>query len=652
MLSEELEPGCRQPHALSLSPIMTTCNTTPTSLIACPAKAAAAPAPGCHLSCGQSATSLLTPIAEDKVRSQLSPSGPQFSDLPVEIHEAILDHLFGVRASTSSAKTEKEAQPLRSWSNVLRHPRRRQLSNLALVSATWRQLIQERLYRHVKVKGTTSELRQCRLWILDHPHLQSYVRHVEIWVPVWEKRAGELVSRAPHPPNYPSQARAQATSIINSLLPSVHENNEIGQTYQLASQNASLEEIFLHVDRLFPNARILTLEGGHCKKPPMIRYHDKFSLYHPDLLPVLRNIQTVVFKGTWNIMREEHDFHTLAASFPNIREWHFGYAKPKSQAYLTMAQIVPKLPPTLTHLNISLETSFSREATSPPMWRKVYPSTHICLNLGAVAPHLEALTYTGRMCSCFFARARRVAKKQQLHSEGLFCPKLKYVDIIVKNCCRAKGDWNDGTGMANWPFIQAFEALVTAGVESLETFTELNYLRIRFIDLESPYPLLNPYFHLQNNSVSGIWNESLLPLLSHLRPEASYAVPTSVSEDRCHGTDHDHECNQSHNPETVDISTPPPPATGPSSEFPAATTTITTTTTASSMAPPSTPTKSTPPTPAQPTTPATTTSTPLSPHQAPKPRKRQKPKLRPQAIKTSWYRDVAELSRATGGGVV
>jgi len=73
----------------------------------------------------------------------------QLADLPVEIHEAILDHLFGVRASTSSSAA-KGSQATRGWSNVLRHPRRKQLSNLALVSALWRRLVQERLYRHSK----------------------------------------------------------------------------------------------------------------------------------------------------------------------------------------------------------------------------------------------------------------------------------------------------------------------------------------------------------------------------------------------------------------------------------------------------------------------------------------------------------------------
>ena len=91
--------------------------------------------------------------ASEKPVERLLPDTPQsrlqLSELPVEIHEAILDHLFGVRASTSSSMANG-SQATRGWSNVLRHPRRKQLSNLALVSPLWRRLVQERLYRHSK----------------------------------------------------------------------------------------------------------------------------------------------------------------------------------------------------------------------------------------------------------------------------------------------------------------------------------------------------------------------------------------------------------------------------------------------------------------------------------------------------------------------
>ena len=67
------------------------------------------------------------------------------NDLPIEIHNAIMDHLAGSLGSLSSSGSR---QSTRNWSHAMRHPRRKQLSDLALVSRLWRPLIQERLYRH------------------------------------------------------------------------------------------------------------------------------------------------------------------------------------------------------------------------------------------------------------------------------------------------------------------------------------------------------------------------------------------------------------------------------------------------------------------------------------------------------------------------
>lgn len=81
--------------------------------------------------------------------SYTSQSGIQFNDLPFEIHEAILDHLFGERTS-GSGNVVPGRPDARSWIRALRHPRRKALSNLALISPIWRGLVQERIYRHSK----------------------------------------------------------------------------------------------------------------------------------------------------------------------------------------------------------------------------------------------------------------------------------------------------------------------------------------------------------------------------------------------------------------------------------------------------------------------------------------------------------------------
>lgn len=69
------------------------------------------------------------------------------TDLPAEIQELIIDHIYGTLGSATSAG-KGVGHGLRNWSMAMRHPRRKQLSDLSLVSKVWRVLIQQRLYRH------------------------------------------------------------------------------------------------------------------------------------------------------------------------------------------------------------------------------------------------------------------------------------------------------------------------------------------------------------------------------------------------------------------------------------------------------------------------------------------------------------------------
>ena len=68
------------------------------------------------------------------------------TDLPEEVQQIVLDMLAGNLRSTSSTATDHYGT--RNWSNALRHPRAKELSNLTLVTPAWRRMIQERLYRH------------------------------------------------------------------------------------------------------------------------------------------------------------------------------------------------------------------------------------------------------------------------------------------------------------------------------------------------------------------------------------------------------------------------------------------------------------------------------------------------------------------------
>lgn len=70
-------------------------------------------------------------------------------ELPPEIQDAFIGHLSGSLHPAGSSSSFETNGP-RNWNMAMRHPRRKQLSDLALVTRVWRDLVQQRLYRHSK----------------------------------------------------------------------------------------------------------------------------------------------------------------------------------------------------------------------------------------------------------------------------------------------------------------------------------------------------------------------------------------------------------------------------------------------------------------------------------------------------------------------
>ncbi|KAI4097017.1 MAG: hypothetical protein LQ339_006873 [Xanthoria mediterranea] len=464
----------------------------------------------------------------EKLSLLTQPHSVRLTGLPVEVQEGVIDHLAGhlIGITPASAVTPSGS---RNWSTAMRHPRRKQLSDLALVSKTWRALIQERLYRHIKVKGTYAGFDECRVWFLKHPHLRPHVRHFEVWMPVWEVKSSRRKTDIPPIPSAFTPRPDLRNRANRGALVVVQEISDMTQAFQQASHNVTLEDIFKHTRDLFPEAYALTIEGGHGKRTPLIKAHppiiDEPALQYPfflsstsnNTLTVNPNIGSLVLKGAWNIIRDRSDFYILKTALPNLREYHCTYAKPKIQAYVAMCYIMQYFPPSIYHLNICLEGLTSKPSSTPEKWRNLYAEHHICNDIGRQIPNLETLSYTGRICCSLFKNAIEVAGKCR------DTPKLKSIDLIVRNCCRPGGfGYNDATGIYQIDFINAFKKLVIEAVRSLSVFTSLHYLRIRFLDLDSPNPLLNPYFHLQGDKVTGIWNDEILSLLRAARPDAEY----------------------------------------------------------------------------------------------------------------------------------
>lgn len=465
------------------------------------------------------------------VETQASHSRPQSSlhHLPLEVQGKVLDFIFGDMHSVYAGSTSLRGK---SVASLMRHPRRKAVSDLALVSPAWRDLVQERIYRHIKIKGTRAGLKESEDFFCSHSHLTRFVRHIEFWVPVWGDKASfdsrtlENIMPGPERNGYYQLANHGNESLIPA-------NDLLGFSFKLCAYSATLSEIFSHINCFFPSSRVFTLEGGHCKKSNMIRQFPKTLFPDPNQrLEPLPNIRTFAMRGAWNIMRNYQHWKTIEMALPNVEEWHCGYAKPRAEADATMNDILYQLPLRLRHVNISLDGMYSKDPTT--LGSSFVPGQpHLCERLGRVLPQLESLSFTGKICECLWTSA--LSALSQAKEE----PRLKVLEIVVKSCCRQRvtdvdpetgetiihelgGVIADGAGITNLVFIRAFERLVLKTVEALPFFPHLEYVRIRFIDLDSPCTLLNPYWQLQNGHVYGIWNEEIVERLSELRPEIGY----------------------------------------------------------------------------------------------------------------------------------
>ncbi|MCJ1343212.1 hypothetical protein MMC31_001405 [Peltigera leucophlebia] len=488
--------------------------------------------------------------ASNPVINGLSPK-TTLTDLPPEIQDGIIGYVYGALQSTTS-EGPRVGNGARDWSKLMRHPRRRQISDLALVTRCFRILVQQRIYRHIQVKGTKAELEKCGDWFLTHSHLQPYVRHFDVWVPVWEIKSarydgqtGMALPTTLTPQHLASNMpRAQDSS-------GLAEDPTVTQTYQCATQTATLEEILACAKALFPNACALTIEGGFCNKPNRIQHFreprpsppvsieasvssvtNKCQLLSASgvensqptrrlstgrQLPEHTSIKTLLLNGAWNIVRDDVDFHVLFFALPKLREWHCSFSKPKVEAYQAMCTILKSFPPTIVHLNLQLESLSAKDPAASEKWRKLYPTYHICHDLGRICPQLETLCYTGRICHCLF----QTAQKASTGYAGR-CG-LKSIDLSVSNCCRDHTEtYSDGTGISNWNFIQCFEKLVTESVAALQIYDQVSFLRIRFLDLDSADPFLDPYFQLHGLKCTGIWSDTIISLLNTVRHGATF----------------------------------------------------------------------------------------------------------------------------------
>ena len=456
----------------------------------------------------------------EKVSPQLC-----FKTLPSEIQESVLDYLFGDLLAvmpTSSGGTATRV------SAAMRHPRRKELSNMALVSTVWRSLVQGRIFRHIKIKGTKGGLTESQEFFLRHPHLVRHVRHIEVWIPVWGERSPLVRSSRVVAEERPTPEFSQQMDAAEIFL-----GQDISLNFRRSTYNATLSEIFSHVNCFFPDACIFTLEGGHCRNARAIRHFEEHISDSPSrnntgnlrCLERLPNIRTFVMKGAWNIMRDYAQWQTMEEALPNLQEWHCNYAQLNREAYKLMTEVFLKMPSTVRRLSISMEGLPSKEPsyfqTNP------YAKFNHCEQLGKIAHRLESISFTGKLCMDFF----RIAAAGARHAKG-DC-RLRSIDLGVLRTCMK---WTSkispkeagfvlsesSPGLNCVDFIREFEVLTASCVRSLEVLP-LTSIRIRYIDLDSSCPQLNPYFQVVDNVCYGLWNEDILELLPTVRPGLRYA---------------------------------------------------------------------------------------------------------------------------------
>jgi len=434
----------------------------------------------------------LSPPAQDDRPSVTS----RLIELPTEIQEAILDYVFGFYSSTTSQSGQYiPSMGSNSWTVAKRYGRRKNLTALATVNRQWKCLVQSRLFRHIKLRGTIAELNDAIKFLSVRDELRGYVQHLEIWFPVFYHKASVTT--------VDTMARGMAS--------------HMAANYLLPGDKCSLEDVFRFIALTLPSVRCLTLEGGERRKAPKIDvFNKRLGLTE---LTRLETVTTLVMKGQWNLARDNGDFANIITAIPNLRRLYSSYSRGKSKSYITIANYLPLLHQQAQNINdlrLCLESDGRREALAPTYARKAAARVHICESLAQAASNLEHFSYSGRLCHSLFDRLGKLSDSRST--------RLRTMDITLKNCCRTVDQITEGTGsgLEVMGFMKAFEKLVLGAIRALSTLTEIRYLRIRFVDLESTVPVLNPFFLYHNGQCSGVWSSTIVNEMSRVRPDATW----------------------------------------------------------------------------------------------------------------------------------
>ena len=385
-------------------------------------------------------------------------------------------------------------------------------------------------------------------FFLNHPHLQFYVRHLQVQVPIWEKSGDDHFQRYPSYVTRAEPFRHMPGYIFHPMTPVpgvlLDQRTSASQDFRPASKNTALTEIFACAQALFPALFALTIECGHCQRPPQIKYFPphpskvlasqssktkfKIPVTMGPYLPTLSPVRVLILKGTWSVVRQPSELDVIMKAVPNLNEFHSAYHSFVAKGYTTMCAALraEALQPSIKHVNVSLESYYSKDPSTLEKWKEIYPGHHFCRVLGSIASSLPSLTYPGRLCGSLFSEMMKAAEK--IHP---ITPSLRRIDIIVQNVCRDLRDMHDGTGIHNWRFIQAFEIIIFQSVAALKFYTDVNFVRIRYIDLDAPDPPILPAFYIEGRKAWGFWSDRIYQELNKVRPDVYFETGHSIHGD-------------------------------------------------------------------------------------------------------------------------
>lgn len=278
----------------------------------------------------------------------------------------------------------------------------------------------------------------------------------------------------------------------------------------------SLSCIFRHIQLYFPAASILTLNGNMSNETGVMKHFainpsNTLGNVHVAFLP---NIQVLILRGAWNIMRTSCEWANISSALPSLKECQYIYVQPQNAMHAPIYAVLRNIPVTLRHLNIHMPYYFN------PFVVTRLPPIHLCEVISIRGPQLNSLTLTGYFCESIF-------KPHSFNTIPLESATITSIELYLNGICAGHQKLGKiprviGPSFWNWKYILLFERIILGALSWLGKYRSVQSIRIYTIDPTLPYQNITPYFEFENGIVRGLWSNKILRKLKVARPGAKY----------------------------------------------------------------------------------------------------------------------------------